>query len=103
MTHALADHVTMIAEFSIKPDMREKFLDYTVENLKSSRTFPGNIAFDILVDESRPQTVLFYEVWETAEAQRAYLAWRARDNGFATLFSYLDGPPKFNAFRRVEA
>lgn len=68
MKHAFSDTLVMPAELSIKPEKREEFLDYTVENLEISRGAPGNISFDILIDEARPDQVLFYEVWESAGA-----------------------------------
>ena len=103
MMRKFADKIVMIAEFTLKPDQREAFLEYTAENLKFSRDYPGNLAFDILIDEARPDTVLFHEVWASAEAQQAYMAWRATESGFARLFSFLSAPPKFTAYRSVEA
>jgi quinol monooxygenase YgiN len=101
MKHAYVDNVVMLAELTIKLDRREAFLDYTVENLKLSRSYPGNIAFDILIDETRPEKVYFHEVWESAAAQQAYMAWRVEAGDLTKLLSFLDGPPKFSALRRV--
>ncbi len=103
MNPAPLSKIVMIAEFTLKPDQRDAFLAYTTENLALSRNYPGNLAFDILMDEARPDTILFYEVWASAEAQHAYMAWRGKDGGFAKLFSFLAGAPKFSAYRRVEA
>lgn len=99
MTHTYAEDIVMLAELQIKPGQREAFLDYTVENLKISRSAAGNIAFDILIDESNPETVLFYEVWESAEAQQAYMAWRIERGDLTTLMAFLAGEPKFTALR----
>lgn len=66
-----------------------------------SRSSAGNMAFDILIDESRPDTVLFYEVWESAEAQKAYMAWRVQRGDLTTLQSFLAGEPKFTALRSI--
>ncbi len=65
MKHAFVDNLVMLAELTVKPDKIEEFLDYTVDNLKVSRSYPGNIAFEILIDENEPYKVLFYEVWES--------------------------------------
>jgi quinol monooxygenase YgiN len=81
MKHPIDDKLVMLAEFTIKPEMRDAFLNYTVENLALSRTAAGNIAFDILLDEAHPNQVLFYEVWESAEAQQIYMAWRTKVHG----------------------
>lgn len=101
MTHTYAEGLVMLAELPIKPGQREAFLDYTVENLNISRSAAGNIAFDILIDESNPETVLFYEVWESAKAQQAYMAWRIERGDLTTLMSFLAGEPKFTALRSL--
>ena len=101
MTHTYAEGLVMLAELQIRPSQREAFLDYTVENLNVSRSAAGNIAFDILVDESNPETVLFYEVWESAEVQQAYLTWRIERGDLTTLMAFLAGEPKFTALRSI--
>lgn len=101
MKHRLADNLVMLAELPIKPERRDEFLKYTVENLEISRSARGNITFDILLDEARPDQVLFYEVWQSAEAQQAYMAWRIQRGDLAILLSFLAGEPKFTALRRI--
>lgn len=101
MTHTYSEGLVMLAELQIKPGEREAFLNYTVENLEISRSAEGNLAFDILVDESCPDTVLFYEAWESAAAQQAYMAWRIERGDLTTLMSFLAGEPKFTALRRI--
>jgi quinol monooxygenase YgiN len=101
MKHTFVDNLVMIAELTIKPEKLEEFLDYTVDNLKISRSYPGNIAFDILIDETRPNRVLFYEVWESAEVQQAYMAWRVQAGDLTTLLAFLDGEPKFTPLRSI--
>lgn len=101
MKHAFVDRLVMLAELTIKPEKMDEFLDYTVENLKISRSYAGNIEFDILIDETRPDLVLFYEVWESAEAQQAYMAWRVQAGDLTMLLSFLADEPKFTPLRRI--
>lgn len=101
MEHPIDEKLVMLAELTIKPERREAFLDYTVENLALSRTAAGNIAFDILLDESRPDQVLFYEVWESADAQQTYMAWRVERGDLTILMSFLAAEPKFTALKRI--
>ena len=101
MNHPLVDNLVMLAELTIKPEKFEEFLDYTVENLTISKTAAGNIEFDILIDETRPNQVLFYEVWESAEAQQAYMAWRVERGDLTILLSFLANEPKFTALRSI--
>lgn len=103
MKYTFVDQLVMLAELTIQPDKRDAFLDYTVENLELSRSAAGNISFDILIDETRPNQVIFYEVWESAEAQQAYMAWRVERGDLTILLSFLADQPKFTALRRIAA
>lgn len=103
MTHAFVDRLVMLAELKIKPERIDEFLEYTVANLAICRSYPGNIAFDILIDESRPDVVRFHEVWESSEAQQRYMAWRMQAGDLTKLLSYLADPPKFTALRSIAA
>jgi len=103
MKHALAENLVMAAELTIKPDKVDEFLDYTVANLKISRDYPGNLAFDILINEAEPERVMFYEVWASAEAQKTYMAWRIEAGDLTKLLSLLAGEPKFTALRSIAA
>jgi len=101
MKHALDNNLVMLAELAIKPDKRDEFFDYTVENLAASRSAAGNVEYDILIDETRPNHVLFYEVWESAGAQQAYMAWRVGRGDLTILMSFLAGEPKFTTLRSI--
>lgn len=103
MKHALADNLIMIAELTVRPDRIEEFLDYTVKNLPISRSYPGNIAFDILINPAQPEHVVFYEVWESAAVQHAYMAWRVEAGDLTRLMSLLAAKPRFTALRRIAA
>jgi quinol monooxygenase YgiN len=103
MQHALVDNLVMLAELTVKPDRIEDFLAYTVENLKLSRSYPGNIAFDILINETQPEQVIFYEVWESPKAQQDYMAWRVQAGDLTKLLSLLASEPKFTPLRRIAA
>lgn len=103
MAHTLDAKLVMIAELTIAPGKREAFLDYTGPNLAVSRAQPGNLKFDMLIDEDRPDTILFYEEWESAEQQQVYMAWRTEAGDLTTLLSFLAEPPRFTALRSVAA
>lgn len=101
MKRAYLSNLVMLAELTIKPDKLAEFLDYTTENLGTSRSHDGNIAFDILIDETRPNTVRFYEVWASPEAQQRYMAWRVKRGDLEKLLSFLADEPKFVALRSI--
>ena len=101
MNHPFADHLIMLAELTVKPDRIEEFLDYTVANLQLSRSYPGNVTFDILTNETEPSKVIFYEVWESQQAQEAYMAWRVQAGDLTKLLSFLAVEPRFTALRNI--
>lgn len=101
MELSYVNNLVVLAELAIKPDKLEEFLDYTVENLKVSRSYPGNIAFDILFNEAQPDKVIFYEVWESPEAQQSYMAWRVQAGDLTKLLSFMAGSPKFTSLRSL--
>ena len=103
MTHPCDKRLIMLAELTLQPGKRNAFLDYTVENLALSRNARGNLAFDILLDEAEPDRVVFYEEWESAAAQQAYMAWRIERGDLTVLMSFLAAQPKFTALRRIAA
>jgi quinol monooxygenase YgiN len=95
--------VVMLAELRVRAEALDPFLDYTTANLAVSRAAPGNLVFDMLVDDADPLLVRFYEEWETAEAQRRYMAGRVAAGDLVTLLSFLAGEPRFVALRSVAA
>jgi len=101
MNYRFVENIVMLAELTVRPDKLTEFLDYTVANLALSRAYPGNIQFDILVDEANPQKVTFYEVWQSRDAQQAYMAWRVEAGDLTKLLSLLSGEPRFAAMRSV--
>jgi quinol monooxygenase YgiN len=101
MKHELSTNLVAIAELTVKPGRVDEFLEYTVQNLAISRSYPGNIEFEILIDEARPDRVLFYEVWASAEAQQAYMAWRVEAGDLTKLMSLLAGQPSFTSLRAI--
>jgi quinol monooxygenase YgiN len=103
MMHATTDTLVMIAELTIAPGKLDMFLDYTVPNLAVSREWPGNLQFDMLIEADSPQTIRFYEVWESAAAQQAYMAWRVQAGDLTTLMGFLSAPPTFTALRSIAA
>lgn len=102
METVIASVLVMIAEFGVVEEKRDEFVELAVANLEASRNYEGNIAFDVLVDESRPGVVVFYEVWESADAQRKYMAWRIGEGDLDKLQAYLTAEPRFMAYSRVE-
>jgi quinol monooxygenase YgiN len=103
MKRAYVDTIVMLAELTVRPDKLEAFLEYTATNLALSRSARGNLAFDILIDEAQPNTVRFYEVWSSSQAQTEYMDWRTKAGDLTKLLSFLAAEPKFTKLRSVAA
>jgi quinol monooxygenase YgiN len=101
MKHTCLDTLVVLAELAIIPGKLDEFLDYTVRNLNLSRSYPGNMAFDILFDDADPNRIRFFEIWESASAQQAYMAWRVQRGDLTELTAFLADAPKFTMLRRV--
>ncbi len=93
--------VVMLAEMKVRPERLEEFLAYTTANLAVSRSYPGNVAFDILLNEAEPDRVVFYEVWDSAADQKKYMAWRAQAGDVTKLLGFLTEPPRFIQLRSI--
>lgn len=71
--------------------------------MRRAAAYPGNIQFEILLDEVQPARVVFYEVWESRQAQQDYMAWRIAGGDLTKLLSMLIDKPRFTALRSVAA
>jgi autoinducer 2-degrading protein len=68
------DGFVVVAEFSVAPDARARFLDLVRRNADASvRNEPGCRRFDVLVPEQDGPVVL-YEIYDTPEAFETHLA-----------------------------
>jgi (4S)-4-hydroxy-5-phosphonooxypentane-2,3-dione isomerase len=71
-----------IVHVYVKTDFVEQFIEATRENHKDSIKEPGNLRFDVLMDESDPTKFVLYEAYSSEQAVAAhketlhYLKWR---------------------------
>jgi len=68
------------------------------ETLEVTRAFDGCISCDVLVDAEDATHYLVYELWESAEADAAYRAFRATPAGRSRLPEVLAAPPTLTKF-----
>jgi quinol monooxygenase YgiN len=61
----------------VDPAKSAEFLEFMKVAAVDTRARKGCQYFAILVDESDPSRVLFYEIWDTKADHEAYRAWRA--------------------------
>lgn len=97
-TSANAESVYHTLEFKIKAGQTEAFLELMEIATVDTRNFKGCQHLAILIDESDPETVFFYEIWESEEDHAAYQKWRM-DTGFGSKVQpFLAGPPTRKAY-----
>jgi len=72
--------VMVSVEMKFKPESAEKMLETMKEALVDTRGFEGCQELKSYY-ETATHSLLFVEIWDSAEAQQAYLGWRV-ESGF---------------------
>ncbi len=94
--------LTALLELQLKPDALETANKVMHATLADTRAFPGCLGVTVLVDSKDPAHIVVHETWESAEADRAYRAWRATPEGASDLGSVLAGAPTLTLFTEAE-
>jgi D-3-phosphoglycerate dehydrogenase len=95
------DRFVVVAEVRVGPGQRDSFLSFARQHADNSRRLePGCRQFDVTLPSDDPDAVLFYEVYDSAEAFEAHrasphLAW------FREQTSGLVASRKVREFRRI--
>ncbi|WP_052465589.1 putative quinol monooxygenase [Phaeobacter sp. S60] len=66
------------------PSLFEELVAATQAMMPETRAFPGCIEAHLLLAPEREEMVIF-QIWESSEAQSAYLTWRAERGDFERL------------------
>jgi heme oxygenase (mycobilin-producing) len=99
---AAADPVYYTLELKVDPAKSADFLSFMKVAAADTRNFKGCQYFAILVDESDPGRVLFYEIWDSKADHEAYRAWRTETKFADRLASYLAGPTVQSYFAKYD-
>jgi quinol monooxygenase YgiN len=94
--------LTALLELQLKPDALETANTVMHTTLAATRAFPGCLGVTVLVDSKDPAHVVVHETWESAEADRAYRAWRTTPEGASDLGSVLAAAPTLTMFTEAE-
>ena len=97
----LASLLVMIIEFDVRPGKRAEFVTITAEQVAAVRASDGNIQFDVLVDDRRPNVVLYVERWESEAQQRAFYAWWQAQGLTERLRPLVAAAPRVTAYRQA--
>jgi len=97
------DALFVTIDLQVKPEMAEEFLAVMIEAAPDTRNWEGCLLFDIYVDQRNPGHILFYEIWSSAENQRAYLRWRAESGFNASIGKFMaPGGTGVKTFTKVD-
>lgn len=96
----VTDPLIATVEFRFQPALLDRAHEIVDELLVDTRAFPGLLELTELVDDTDPTVLVLSEVWESAEAEAAYRAWRAGDGAVPALREVLAAPPVTRHFRR---
>lgn len=72
----------LCVDIFVKPEARDAFIEATRANHLGTRQEPGNLRFDVLVDQEDPSHFMLYEVYRDASGLEAhqkqpyFLRWR---------------------------
>jgi quinol monooxygenase YgiN len=85
--------ILTIIEFTIDESRRAEFDKYIEEVAPGTRSFEGNLGFEIYRDPSNQAHVIHNVWWRNPEVQQMYMEWRRSTGVFDKIESYIvDGP-----------
>ena len=90
----MSDGVTVTMLLTCKPEAVEGFCGRLPEMLKGTRAFPGFRDVRAIRNMDNPDQVLLIEDWDTAEAYKAYVAWRTETGAMDGLRALTIVPPQ---------
>lgn len=85
--------ITSLLELHLKPEAVADSTRVLTEILSQTRAREGNEGVEVLVDVADQTHITVVEHWLTLEADTAYRAWRATDEGASGIGSLLASPP----------
>ena len=80
----------VILEMPVKPDMLEDYLNILKGALVETRSYKGCRSVTTLVDQETSSVVLVEE-WDSAEDQKAYMAWRMETGLIDAISPFMQG------------
>ncbi|RFA08000.1 hypothetical protein B7R54_01275 [Subtercola boreus] len=90
--------ITALLELRLKAEAVPESEAVIRSVLTQTRAREGNLGVDVLIDRADAAHVTIVERWESIEADTAYRAWRATDEGKSSLGTILAGPPVLTLF-----
>jgi quinol monooxygenase YgiN len=90
--------VTALLELALLPASVTEGLSVLRDTLQATRTFPGCLGVEVLLDADDATHVVVLERWNSLDSDAAYRAWRATPDGASRLATVLASPPRLTIF-----
>lgn len=98
MVGLAAGVLVMIIEFAVVPEKRDEFVTISAAQVETVRKFEGNRGFDVLIDDKRPDVVVYVERWETPAQQEAFYQWWVSKGLSDRLRPFVTAAPKIATY-----
>lgn len=85
--------VTSLLALRLRADALDEATEVLEATLRDTRSRPGCLGLDVMVDVADPEHVVVVERWESLGHDDAYRAWRATPGGASDLARVLSAPP----------
>lgn len=87
--------IVLVVSLKVKPERRERFLEVIADDaLCTRRDEPGNLQFDVNVDQSDPNHFMLYEVYRDEAAVDAHRGMPHFARWRDAVSDVLEGPPE---------
>ena len=92
--------VVYLVTFKAKDEAFDKFRDFLKKILPDTAAYPG-AEFISCAENAEDKSFLLYEVWDSAESQASYIAWRGESGDAEAIGSMLREAPEFKPLNHV--
>ena len=90
--------VMATAEFFIRPERADEFLQLLQGALPDTRAFKGCEGLETFVNQDDVGHIFLVEKWAERADHESYLAWRTEQGMLDVLADFVSAPPKFQYF-----
>ncbi len=95
--------IIVVATFEAKKGMVEKLKSQVSKLLAPTRAEKGCRLYDLHQDDQKPESFLFYEIWETNEALEKHLQSSHLKEILASAMDLITKAPDIRTFKKIES
>ena len=94
--------ITVIVEFSPKPECTDTLKQFLAEALPDTRAYNGCTSLDVYNNTDSDGNIVVIAKWESREHQEKYLAWRIEQGAFEKLGGLLEDETSIRYFETLD-